>query len=154
MALRDRDHCAGTKSGIDHSCCRASDIAARGYSPSPSFPTLSGPAECPREQRILQRRTTLRCRRSPFGRALFISTELLVFLSQRPKYIWISRDCLTTSLITSLALWLSPKGKRSSARFGQITNQKPRTYSPSLSKRSASGLIFESCISEAMKQSP
>jgi hypothetical protein len=26
MALRDRDHCAGTKSGIDHSCCGASDI--------------------------------------------------------------------------------------------------------------------------------
>jgi len=130
-------------------------IAARGYSPSRSFPTLSGPAERPREQRILRRRTTLRCRRSPFGRTLFISTELLVFLSQRLKYIWISKDCLTTSLITSSAALVVSEGReRSSTRFGQMTNHKSRTYSPSLSKRSASGLIFESCIMGDMKQSP
>jgi CRISPR/Cas system-associated exonuclease Cas4 (RecB family) len=54
-------------------------IGARGYSPLSSFPTRSDRAARAKGQRILQCRTTSRCRRSPSERTLSISTGPQVF---------------------------------------------------------------------------
>jgi len=58
------------------------------------------------------------------------------------------------SLLPHRRFWLSLREKRSSTRFGQITNHKEPDIFSSLSKRSASGMILESCIMGDMKQSP